>query len=189
MVDQRSYQRGITVQIELNLDLCDALEQTFVAHARLSSGDDLFNRSDQPLGKSIFGNIAGGALVERFERDRFASFSGREDHRHVGVTSLHRINEFQPVHLRHLQVGNNDVAANAAHDLKGANAVLSVFDQPIKASLASQQPFDNTPIDGGIIDNQHNRHRYSPSFVSHVATNQCLFQPTLKDTKSGSHTR
>jgi hypothetical protein len=135
--------------------------QDFLHHlarnARVQQGlalAHLVDRADQLSRVRIFQHVSHGAGFDRRKDLVVANKAGQ--HQHVGVRLLggNLPGGFNPVHLRHEQVHQNDIRFELFGLINGFQAVLC-FSNYLYIACLCQEGFDPLPDDGMVIDDEH----------------------------------
>jgi hypothetical protein len=108
------------------------------------------------LGEHLLGNIIRRPPLQGLDRDLLAAFGRHQDDRQHRVFLADFGHEFQPVHLRHLHVGQNEVRQVQLDLMESLHPVVGVMHFPIGMFL--QQTAGEFTIDRGIIDYENSRH-------------------------------
>lgn len=100
--------------------------------SRLPEQDQLANLFDENLGVGRLGNELMGR-VDRFEDQFLIRLRRKNNARGGGMPPHHLLQQFRPVHARHLQVGDNRVKPNLLHAFQRFRAARDKLHVPLVA--------------------------------------------------------
>ncbi|MEZ6104553.1 MAG: hypothetical protein R3B96_00170 [Pirellulaceae bacterium] len=157
------------------------LENSFLSLLLNGDREHGTNGGNEIFLNRLLGAVARGPGLERLDRDSLIPVA-RDQHDGNGwVRSRQRLDEFETIHLGHLQIGHHDIHGRRVHHIKGLAPVLGIADRPFLdlGEDGSYQP----PINSGIINHQDVR-QVEFSLVRQSETKQMECQSDRTPAKS-----
>ncbi len=156
VADQRRNQAGIVIEQELLLRLRQALQQPLLIARGGAHREDVFCCLGEVLSEVALGDVAGGPLLQRLDCDFLAAERSHENDRHQRKGSANLNDQLQSVHLRHVQVGEDQVGRALLTECQRFAPVFGV--QNLYVGPFGQERPRQVPVHGVIIDYQYCRH-------------------------------
>ena len=101
------------------------------------------------------GNVAGGALLQRLHRDLATPVGSHQDHGQRGISLADRLDQLEPVDLRHHQIRDDDVRLSL---LDGAQRLGAVDPGAGLEARGLQDALDHQGLIGAVVDDQYVLH-------------------------------
>ena len=143
-IDHGVDQRSVVLQRETEFGAGERFDEPLMTAVGGRQGQHLPHRALQNIGQLRLGNVAGRARLEGLDRQRFAAMGGHQDDGQPGIFRVDRGDQFQAVHLRHLQIGQHEVRHRLADFFHGRQAMLGDLDRP--GRLLRQQLGDEATV-------------------------------------------
>ena len=117
-----------------------------------TDGDGLVTRAEA--------HAAVDARFERLDRKLLTSLSRHQNDRDQRIVGPNGPNQVQPVHLRHVEIGQDNVRHVELDALQRVDAVFGIDD--LKLTCPLEQPAHQAPVDLRIVDDENCLHESAP---------------------------
>ncbi len=131
--------------------LVDVAAQVLGLEAQLAALDGARDHVGERVEVDRLREVVLRALADRLHRGRDLAERRHDDHREVAVLIVEALEELDAVHLRHAQVGDDDIRRPLRRAGEGGRAVLRERDV---VSLLPQQLLEACPGAGLVVDDE-----------------------------------